>query len=427
MPMSAAFARRLDAIVPELAARCGTPFHIYDEAGIRANCRAMAAAFGDWPYRQYFAVKALPNRAILRLMLDAGCGLDCSSPVELRLAEQCGANGDDIVFTSNNTQPAEYAAALAIGADITFDDIRYLERAQMIAEPAVFRVSPAALNGRSTLMGGAAGSKFGIPADRLADAYAMALQRGARRFGLYGMACANERECDHACKTAIALIEIGRRLEAELGIAFESVNFGGGMGIAYRADESDFDFAAYALAIRENLQRAFPGRRVAVRTECGRMVTGPHGVLVTRVLNKLAKHQSVIGVDASMSALLRPSHYPDAWHHISIAGAPDRPAGRIDIVGSMCENGDRFATDRAMPVPEEGDLLYIHDTGAHGHAMGVSYNGRLRPAELLLRENGAVDEIRRAERFDDYVATMAVEPRRIDLGPALAPGSETAT
>lgn len=419
MPLSESFAARLAPIISDLAATCGTPFHIYDAAGMLATHRAMVAAFGDWPFRQYFAVKALPNPAVLSRLLAAGSGLDCSSPVELQLARAVGARGEQVVFSSNNTVAEEYAAARIAGALITFDDPAHLARADHLPEVVAFRVAPHGAAAGSTLMGGAGQSKFGVPRGQLVAAYRQAQVRGAARFGIHGMTCANELDAGTAIRAARDLVAAAAEVAEALGIAFDYVNFGGGLGIPYRPGEASFDFSAYAAAIRTMLSETFPGNRPRVLMECGRYVTGPHGVLVARVVNRMAKERRIVGLDASMSALMRPGFYRGAYHHITLPFVA--PGGRepvtVDVVGSLCENIDRFAVDRSLPDPRVGDLVYIHDTGAHGHAMGFTYNGRLRPAELLLTEAGEVLEIRRAETFADYTGTLRWDP--VAVGPAL--------
>ncbi|MCY1079435.1 diaminopimelate decarboxylase [Archangium lansingense] len=416
MPIQPTFARRLEPIMMELVEQYGTPFHIYDLAGIVATHRSMVQAFGDWPFRQYFAVKALPNPAVLRALVQAGSGLDCSSPVELQLAQASGAVGDAIVFTSNNTTLEEYEQALGAGALITFDDERYLRRAEPLPPVIAFRVAPNGGAARSTLMGVAGESKFGVPRPVLADAYMEAHRRGAERFGIHGMSCANELDVSNAVRAAEELVETAVQIERAVGIQFEYINFGGGSGIPYRLEDQPFDFRAYASAIRAALAKAFPGRRPRVLMECGRFVSGPHGILVARVINRVKKERAVVGLDASMSALMRPGFYRTAYHHVSLPFAGPRPEVSVDVVGSLCENIDRFAVDRRLPDPAEGDIVYIHDTGAHGHAMGFTYNGRLRPAELLLTEAGDVLEIRRAETFEDYVTTVRWEPIPLRVG-----------
>ena len=413
MPMSRAFAERLLPLMNDLAEGYGTPFHIYDEQGIIDTHLEFSKAFEGWPFRQYFAVKALPNPAILSRLVAHGSGLDCSSPAELRLAEGVSASGDAVVFTSNNTSDAEYAAALALGALITWDDRRFLDRATQLPDIVAFRVAPHGRAAGSSLMGNAEHSKFGVPPRDLAVAYRAAHARGARRFGLHGMTCANELNVDRAICAALDLIDIAVAIENEVGIAFEYLNLGGGLGIPYRPQDVAFDFGRYATAVRQALTERFQQRRVRVVMELGRIITGPHGVLVARVINRLSKKREIAGLDASMSALMRPGFYRTAYHHVSLPFASRRPEVRVDVVGALCENIDKFAIDRLLPDPAEGDLMIIHDTGAHGHSMGFTYNGRLRPAELLLTKSDEVLEIRRPERFEDYVATVRFEPRRV--------------
>ena len=415
MPISPSFSERLLPILEPLTAALPTPFFVYDQMGITSSHRETASAFGDWPYRQFFAVKALPNPAILSILAELGSGLDCSSPMELELARGCGTIGRDIVFTSNNTSAAELDAALAAGAQITFDDLRYFERLKQPPAVACFRLAPPA-DGRSSLMGNAEDSKFGMDPDQLLNAYRVALAAGVKRFGIYGMACANELSSDRALAAGHRLLEMARRVKIELGLAFEFVNFGGGIGIPYRPGEGPFDLQAYARGLIGMTQAAFNGRQVPILTEFGRSITGPHGVLVTRVVSRTFKRRELVGVDAGMSCLLRPALY-GAYHHITPAFAVDAPTGVADVVGSMCENGDRLASQREMLLPQEGDLLLVHDVGAHAHAMGMTYNGRLRPAELLLEDKGTVRLIRRAETQADLLATCRNDP--IDLHDAI--------
>lgn len=413
MPIQKSFAERLEPIICGIADTYGTPFHIYDEAGILVTYRAMVRAFGDWPFRQYFAVKALPNPTVLAALIDAGSGLDCSSPAELRLAQAVGALGEAVIFTSNNTTPEEYEAALGMGALITFDDQQHMRRAGELPPIVAFRISPLGAAARSTLMGGLGDSKFGVPRSTLANAFAEARDRGAKRFGIHGMTCANELNVSHAVDAANDLIMTAADVERKADVVFEYINFGGGLGIPYRPEDEAFDFETYATAIRVALSEAFPTRRPQILMECGRYVTGPHGVLVARVVNRTRKEREIVGLDACMSALMRPGFYRTAYHHISLPFAMNRKSVEVDVVGSLCENVDRFAVNRMLPDPREGDLVFIHDTGAHGHAMGFTYNGRLRPAELLLSAGGEVVEIRRAEMFEDYVATVRWKPIRV--------------
>jgi diaminopimelate decarboxylase len=411
MPMSQRFSERLLPLLDDIVSAYGTPFHIYDAAGIVETHRAMARAFAGVAFRQYFAVKALPNPSILSLLLGEGSGLDCSSATEIELAGRVGAAGEDIVFTSNNTDLGEYALARRAGALITFDDRTLFEKVPTLPDPVAFRVSPHGLSAGSTLMGDTVHSKFGVPAAELPDVYRRAARRGARGFGLHGMTCANELDVDRATRAAVDVLALGAHVGESAGISLDYVNVGGGLGIPYRPGERPLDFGAYArgiIAARGRLFRAPP----RILMECGRFVTGPHGVLVTRVINRCRKGREIVGLDASMSALMRPAFY-GAYHHLSLPFAGDRPRAQFDVVGSLCENMDKFAVDRPLPEPREGDIALVHDTGAHGHAMGFTYNGRLRPAELMLTTAGGVVEIRRAETFDDYVATARWQPEPV--------------
>lgn len=412
MPIPDGFAARLLPILDDVVAAYGTPFHIYDARGITQTHRSMVDAFAGVPMRQYFAVKALPNPTVLSLLLAEGSGLDCASPVELELARRVGAAGEDVVFTSNNTSHAEYEEARRAGALITFDDRAFFQRVGELPDTVAFRVSPHGLAAGSALMGDATQTKFGVPAGELAGVYREARRRGATRFGVHGMICANELAADRAARAAVDVIELGARVADAAGVALDYVNVGGGLGIPYRRDDKPFDFASYADAIVEARRRCFPGARPRILMECGRYVTGPHGVLVTRVINRSRKAREIVGLDASMSALMRPGFY-GAYHHLTLPFVSGRAEVRVDVVGALCENMDKFAVDRPLPDPAVGDLVLVHDTGAHGHAMGFTYNGRLRPAELLLTGDGDVVEIRRAESFDDYLATARWTPQPV--------------
>jgi 2,3,4,5-tetrahydropyridine-2,6-dicarboxylate N-succinyltransferase/diaminopimelate decarboxylase len=417
LPIPEGFARKLLSMLPDIVCAYGTPFHIYDARGIIETHHGMVRAFRSEPFRQHFAVKALPNPNILRLLLAVGSGLDCASPVELELAERCGAAGDDVVFTSNNTAVEEYELALKAGALITFDDRSFPGKVGTLPDIVSFRIQPDSPPGRSALMGDAAGTKFGVPAGQLPGAYREARRRGVTRFGIHGMNCANELDLDRATRAAVQVIETGARVAEAAGIELEYINLGGGLGVPYRPADQPFDFAAYADAILQARRRCFPRGRPRILTECGRYVTGPHGVLVTTVINRSRKTREIAGLDASMSALMRPGFY-GAYHHLTLPFAARRPEIPVDVVGALCENMDKFAVGRLLPDPREGDIAIIHDTGAHGHAMGFTYNGRLRPAELLLTPDGDVTEIRRPETTEDYLSTVRWQPRPVLAAPA---------
>nr|WP_189664088.1 diaminopimelate decarboxylase [Pseudomonas sp. SWRI111] len=396
-------------LLDELTKTYPTPFHLYDERAIVQTHRNVAQAFADSAFRQYFAVKALPTPAILSLLLKEGSGLDCSSPVELMLAERLGARGDDVVFTSNNTSLSEYQMALQAGALITFDDRSMLERVATLPDIVAFRVSPHGVIARSSQMGNARQSKFGVPEAELIQSYRQARDRGARRFGIHGMMCANELSLEAAVQAGVQVIEVGARVAREAGIELEYINIGGGLGIPYRIDDQALDLTAYAEALKRSLKQAFPRHTPKLLMELGRYISGPHGVLVSRVINRCSKGREIVGLDASMSALMRPGLY-GAYHHLTLPFAGQRAEGVFDVVGALCENFDKFAEDRPLPTPRIGDLALIHDTGAHGHAMGFTYNGRLRPAELMLTDAGDVVEIRRAETFEDHTGPVQWHP-----------------
>lgn len=416
VPLQAPFLDRLGAQLAALVARCPTPFHVYDADGIVAAHHALTRAFGDEGFRNYFAVKALPNPAVLRLLLDAGSGLDCSSLAELELAQRAGARGDDIVFTSNNTSAAEYERALALGALVTLDDRSMLQRFERLPPVVAFRIAPESASQDSLMSSGRSGSKFGVPPSQAPQAYREAVDRGVTRFGIHSMSLANTVDAQRFAQPARALVRLTASLAETLDIDFEYINLGGGPGIPYRPGEQAFDLCRYAELVMTQLDESFgSARRPRLVMECGRCVSGPHGALITSVVSVCDKGRRIVGVDASMSALMRPGMYPDAYHHISSPLACGRDMQTVDVVGSLCENNDFFGRDRELPAPRAGDILLIHDTGAHGHAMGFNYNGRLRPAELWMRGDGQLEEIRRAESFDDYVRTVRWTPRPIDL------------
>jgi diaminopimelate decarboxylase len=418
MPMSSSFADRLLPSLPIISEHFGTPFHIYDEAGILATGRGLTSALRDVEFREYFAVKALPNPAILELMLRMGFGFDCSSLPEIALARMVGAVGDDVMFTSNNTSAAEFEAATRFGCILNLDDVTMIDKVVDFPELICFRYNPGRERDGCELIGNPLEAKFGLREDQIVDAYRRARERGARRFGLHTMVCSNELDYRRLLQTARMLLRVVERVSLELGIAFEFINLGGGIGIPYRAEEKAFDIVAFGRELRpllDSFGAAHGGHVPKILLESGRYMTGPHGVLVTRVINRMQKWREYVGVDASMSALMRPALYDHAHHHLTVFDGDPRAREVVDVVGSVCENADKFARQRLLPMAKEGDLLLIHDTGAHGHAMGFNYNGRLRPRELLLREDGNVVLIRREETTQDYLATLRFESNELNL------------
>jgi diaminopimelate decarboxylase len=400
---------RLEALI----ATYPTPFHLYDEQGIRAAVRRMKRAFA-WSegFTNYFAVKALPNPHILRILKEEGLGVDCSSLPELVLAECVGFTGEEIMFTSNQTPASEYRKARELGAIINLDDIShiaYLEEQAGLPDLLSFRYNPGPLRAGNAIIGDPKEAKYGLTYDQLFQAYASAKEKGVRRFGLHAMLASNELNVAYFLETARMLFDLVAALSREVGITFSFINIGGGIGIPYRPEQSAFDMETFG----QELQALYTQKIVAnnlhplrIVMECGRVITGPYGYLVTSALHQKETYKRYIGLDACMTNLMRPALY-GAYHHITVLGKEDQPANETyDVVGSLCENFDKFAIDRSLPDISPGDILIIHDTGAHGHAMGFNYNGKLRSAELLLRESGEIQLIRRAETLDDYFGTL---------------------
>lgn len=413
MPMSQGFKDRLIPIVDQLADHFGTPFHVYDEVGIRETGEALKQAFsGVTGFREYYAVKALPNPRILQLMFEMGFGADCSSIPELLMSRELGARGEDIMFTSNNTDRAEFQAAAADGGCVlNLDDISLIDKVPEFPELVCFRYNPGPRRTGNLIIGNPVEAKYGVSDEQVVAAYRKAQERGATRFGLHTMVTSNELDYTYMVETARMVLEMTEQVEKALGIRFEFVNIGGGFGIPYRPEQEPLNLAAMAEEITAQFE-AFQQKHGYVPRmymESGRFMTGPHGCLVTTAINHKDTYRQYIGVDACMSALMRPALY-QAYHHIDVVGKPDSaPTEVYDVVGSLCENNDKFAVQRELPRIEEGDLLVIHDTGAHGHAMGFQYNGRLRPKELLLRTDGSVELIRREETVADYFATLTFD------------------
>ncbi len=414
MPMSKDFTRRLQPALEEIAEHFGTPFHIYDEAGILASADRLAAAFGGLPFHEYYAVKALPNLTITRMLREHGLGMECSSIAELELAADSYARGEEIFFTSNNTTREEFAAALSLGAIINIDDITLIDKLPGIPAVCSFRFNPGPERLGDKLIGSPVEAKFGLRRDQLAPAFEQVRELGAERFGLHAMIASNVLTVQPLLATVAMLLALEDGLHRELGIELEFINAGGGLGIPYRPGDPSLDVHAFGQGAGELLRahRERTGRSPKLLLESGRYITGPHGALVTRVINRMSKWRDYAGVDAGIAALMRQAFYADAYHHLTLHGDDGRrPKQTIDVVGSLCENNDKFAIQRELPELHQGDLLLIHDTGAHSLAMGFNYNGRLRPQELLLRADGSVELIRRAEEVRrDYFATLQYEP-----------------
>ncbi|CAI2534966.1 Diaminopimelate decarboxylase [Serratia ficaria] len=404
MPMSKDYHQRLMPKLKDIALEFGTPFHIYDEIGIREVCRQFKTISDKIPFKQYFAVKALPNPYILEILFDEGMGFDCASIPEIELASLVGAHGHDIFFTSNNTRQDEFEAAFRAAAIVNLDDACFLDTIYPFPELACFRMAAGSLDQKCTFMGATENSKFGVPYSELVETFLRAKSLGANRFGFHAMLCSNQRSAEMVLNTAELVVNHALQIAKSADINFEFVNIGGCIGIPYRPEEDSFNFPVFANGLAELHNRYFDDN-TRIYTECGRYVTGPHGVLVTTVNNIMSKFRTFIGIDAGMSALMRPAIYPDAYHHITLPFVNRTPI-IADIVGSLCENNDKFAIARSISEPQHGDLMLIHDTGAHGAAMGFNYNGRLRPKELMLRQDGSVMLIREAETTRHYFSTI---------------------
>lgn len=411
MPASPEWLQRLDASLPQIAEHFGTPFHIYDEQGIRATGERLKNAFPIAGFREYYAVKALPNPHILRILFDLGFGFDCSSIAELVLARQVGARGSDIMFTSNNTTQEEFAAALSDGGCLlNFDDISLIDKVPHMPETICFRYNPGPQRGGNVIIGNPVEAKYGVASHQILEAYRMAQARGAKHFGLHTMLVSNERDQTYMLDTVAMLLDLVTEISTTLNIRFDFINMGGGLGIPYRPDDTPLDLEGLGVEAAGQLEafRQQHGYAPALHMESGRYLTGPHGVLVTRVINHKDTYRRYIGVDANMSSLMRPGMY-GAYHHASVCGKGDVGNEVVDIVGSLCENSDKLAIQRSLPHIEEGDLIIIHDTGAHGHSMGYNYNARLRPQELLWHSDNRITRIRRAETLADYFSTLVYD------------------
>ena len=407
------------AKLEEIAAKWPTPFHIYDAKAIRANAKRLLKAF-SWNkgFREYFAVKAAPNPHLMALLKEFGFGSDCSSMAELVLSEKVGNVGESIMFTSNDTPAEEFRKAWELGAIVNFDDVTHIpfffdSIAGMPGDPAgrlfCCRYNPGPLKGGNAIIGKPEEAKYGFTRAQLFDGYRMLKERGAKRFGLHTMVASNELDPEYIIDTAKMLFSLVADITRQTGVEFEFVNIGGGIGIPYRPDQTAMDLGRVGDGIRAAYKEIVEKgglKPLAIYTECGRCITGPYGYLVSRVRHIKNTYRLYAGLDACMSNLMRPALY-GAYHEIVVPGKEDsRDTSVYDVTGSLCENNDKFAVQRTLPVLERGDLVVICDAGAHGHAMGFQYNGKLRSAELLLEEDGSVRQIRRAETLDDYFATL---------------------
>ncbi len=399
----------------EIAKTYPTPFYLYDEKGIRENAKRLKEAFAWNPgYKEYFAVKATPNPYILQILKDYGCGTDCSSATELMMSDAVGFSGHDIMFSSNDTPIQEFKLANDLGAIINLDDITHIESVEQavgyIPKTISCRYNPGGMFKISNdIMDNPGDSKYGMTTEQIFEAFKILKAKGAEEFGIHAFLASNTVTNEYYPMLAKVLFELAVRLQKETGAHIKFINLSGGVGVPYRPDQEPNDIAVIGEGVRkvyeETLVPAGMGD-VAIYTEMGRFMLAPYGCLVTRAIHEKHTYKEYIGVDACAVNLMRPAMY-GAYHHITVMGKENEPCDhKYDVVGSLCENNDKFAIDRMLPEIERGDLLVIHDTGAHGFAMGYNYNGKLKSAELLLKEDGSVKMIRRAETAKDYFATL---------------------
>lgn len=401
--------------VEQIVKEYRTPFHLYDEKGIRENVRELKEAFAWNPgFREYFAVKATPNPFLMNILKEYGCGCDCSSMTELMLSDAIGVRGEQIMFSSNDTPPEEFAYAHKLGAIINLDDITHIEVLEktlgQIPETISCRFNPGGIFKISNdIMDNPGDSKYGMTEEQMFEAFQILKNKGAKRFGIHAFLASNTVTNEYYPMLAKILFELAVRLKEETGANIQFVNLSGGIGIPYKPDQQPNDIRVIGEGVRKAYEEVLiPAGMgdVAIYTELGRYMMGPYGCLVTKAINEKHTHKEYIGVDACAVNLMRPAMY-GAYHHITVLGKEQKPCDhQYDVTGSLCENNDKFAIDRMLPEIEMGDYLVIHDTGAHGFSMGYNYNGKLKSAELLLKEDGSVQMIRRAETPKDYFATF---------------------
>ncbi len=391
-----------------------TPFHLYDEQGIRNRARLLNKAF-SWccDFMEYYAIKALPNPAILRILKEEGCGVDCSSDTELMLARACGFSGREIMFSANAMPEGEFDMAQELGAYINLDDITHVEILKNhggVPETVSMRYNPGGDFCIGTeIMGNPGDAKFGCTYDQLVEGFTALKALGARKFGIHAFLSSNNTDNGYYPALAKILFTTARDIVRETGLELAFINLSGGVGIPYHPDDEETDIMKVGQDVRQAYEAVFPQGGVAIKAELGRWMTGPEGWLVTKAIHHKDTYKHYIGVDACAADLMRPAMY-GAYHHITVCGKSGAPCDHCyDMTGSLCENNDKFCVDRMLPAIEKGDIVVIHDTGAHGHAMGYNYNGRLRSAEVLLCRDGSFRLIRRGESIRDYFATLDVD------------------
>ena len=397
----------------EITAQFPTPFHLYDEKGVRERARALHKAFSWNPgFKEYFAVKATPNPAILKILKEEGCGVDCASYVELLMSQKLGFAGQDIMFSSNNTPAEEFQFARDLGATINLDayeDVAFLKEAAGIPKIISCRYNPGGVFELGTsIMDTPEEAKFGMTKDQLIQAFKELKELGAEKFGIHALLASNTVSNDYYPELARQLFELAVEVVAETGVELDFINLSGGVGINYQPEGEENDIAIIGQGVRQAYEAILTPAglgQVKIYTELGRFMLAPYGLLVTKVTHKKQTYRTYLGVDASAVNLLRPAMY-GSYHHITNMDRPDGETEIVDVVGSLCENNDKFAINRPLPVSQIGDTLVIHDTGAHGFSMGYQYNAKLRSSEILLEQDDNVRMIRRAEKPEDYFATL---------------------
>jgi len=390
-----------------------TPFHIYDEKGIRENARYFKNAFlWNEGFKEYYAIKSAPNPYLIKILREEGIGIDCSSTTELELAKLVGMSGDEIMLTSNDTPANEFQLAKDLGAIINLDDIShidFLEKNVGLPETICMRYNPGDLKQGNLIIGHPEEAKDGFTHEQMVEGYAILKEKGVKHFGVHTMVASNELDPDYFIETAETLFKLIVEVKEKTGIKIEFANLGGGIGIPYKPEQKAVDMVYVSAGIKKLYDEMIVPNGLAplkLFFESGRVITGPYGYLVTKVRHIKHTFKQFAGLDACMANLMRPAMY-GAYHHITVVGKENKKANvKYDVTGSLCENNDKFAIDRMLPELEPNDILIIHDAGAHGHSMGFNYNGKLKSAELLLRENGETVEIRRAETNEDYFATL---------------------
>lgn len=396
----------------EITAQFPTPFHLYDEKGIRERARALHEAFSWNPgFKEYFAVKATPNPTILKILKEESCGVDCASYVELLMSQKLGFTGQDIMFSSNNTPAEDFQFARDLGATINLDayeDVAFLKEAAGIPKVISCRYNPGGVFELGTsIMDNPEEAKFGMTKDQLIQAFKELKELGAEKFGIHALLASNTVSNDYYPELARQLFELAVEVVAETGVELDFINLSGGVGINYQPEGEENDIAVIGQGVRQAYEAILTpaGLQVKIYTELGRFMLAPYGLLVTKVTHKKQTYRTYLGVDASAVNLLRPAMY-GSYHHITNMDRPEGETEIVDVVGSLCENNDKFAINRPLPVSQIGDTLVIHDTGAHGFSMGYQYNAKLRSSEILLEQDGNVRMIRRAEKPEDYFATL---------------------